>query len=296
MNSPYFALVILAFSALFLVSIPRTASAQWIVAHRGASADAPENTMAAFEEAWRQQADAIEGDFYLTRDFHIVCIHDADTERTGGKNLSVENSTLRELRTLEYGGWKAEKFQGEPLPTIQQILDSLPAEKKFVIELKSDARIVPHLAEVLEDYISDARIAAEQLLIISFDEACIAACQRKLPKLRAHWLTGFKPTAEGGFRPSAEEISVIVKSCQADGVGLNGNRDAIDAGFSNELYKHGISEFHVWTVDSPSDARFFQDLGAVGITTNKPALIRKALSSSLETAPGTTAESNSETR
>ncbi|MDP7286911.1 MAG: glycerophosphodiester phosphodiesterase family protein, partial [Phycisphaerae bacterium] len=71
-----------------------------IVAHRGASRDAPENTIAAFELAWKQGADAIEGDFYLTKDRRIVCIHDSSTKRTARANLSVAKSTLAELRKL----------------------------------------------------------------------------------------------------------------------------------------------------------------------------------------------------
>lgn len=70
----------------------------FIVAHRGASHDAPENTLAAFELAWEQGADAIEGDFHLTQDGHIVCLHDKDTKRTAGKKLVVGKSSLEELR------------------------------------------------------------------------------------------------------------------------------------------------------------------------------------------------------
>ena len=70
--------------------------AQQIVAHRGASHVAPENTIAAFRQAWREGADAIEGDFHLTKDGNIVCIHDADTKRTAGVSRSVANSTLED--------------------------------------------------------------------------------------------------------------------------------------------------------------------------------------------------------
>jgi glycerophosphoryl diester phosphodiesterase len=77
----------------------------FIVAHRGASADAPENTLPAFELAWKQGADAIEGDFHLTRDGKIVCIHDYDTQRVSGSKRVVKDSTLDELRALDAGAW-----------------------------------------------------------------------------------------------------------------------------------------------------------------------------------------------
>ena len=72
-----------------------------IVAHRGASDDAPENTLEAFHLAWLQNADAIEGDFRLTKDEQIVCIHDEDTSRTCGKKLIVAESTYAELCQLD---------------------------------------------------------------------------------------------------------------------------------------------------------------------------------------------------
>ena len=69
-----------------------------IIAHRGASHDAPENTLAAFRLAWEQGADGVEGDYYLTKDGEVVCIHDATTGRTGDRDLKVASSTLAELR------------------------------------------------------------------------------------------------------------------------------------------------------------------------------------------------------
>ena len=74
-----------------------------IVAHRGASRDAPENTIPAFKLAWEQGADAIEGDFHLTKDGNIVCIHDGNTENVSNTNLVVRESTLAELRKLDVG-------------------------------------------------------------------------------------------------------------------------------------------------------------------------------------------------
>jgi len=74
-----------------------------IVAHRGASADAPENTLAAFQEAWRQGADAIEGDFWLTKDGRIVTLHDATTKRTAIKEFIVAETDWTTLKDLDVG-------------------------------------------------------------------------------------------------------------------------------------------------------------------------------------------------
>ena len=255
---------------LLLVVWAVPSSGQVIVAHRGASFDAPENTIAAFELAWAQGSDGVEGDFYLTRDQQIVCIHDRGTSRTTGVNKWVEESTLAELRQLEYGSWKDKKWKGEKIPTFKDVLKSVPEGGLFVIELKSKAKIVPFLASQLKS------LDAEKirLLIISFDAATVAACHQQIPEVRAHWLTNFsKPKNLQRFQPTAETIARIVKESGAAGVGMKGNRDVIDEQFVKQLRDFGCPEFHVWTIDKKDDAAYFKKLGAYGITTNKPALI-----------------------
>ena len=247
-------------------------SSQEIVAHRGASFDAPENTLAAFKLAWEQGSDGVEGDFYLTRDHQIVCIHDRGTSRTTGVGKTVEDSTLAELRELEYGSWKDRKWDGEKIPTFQEVFSSVPEGGLFVIELKSKVKIVPFLASQLKA-LDAGKI---RLLIISFDPATVAACRQQIPDVRAHWLTSFsKPGKAQHFQPSAADIARIVKESGAAGVGMKGNRDVIDEQFIKELKDKGCKEFHVWTIDKPEDAAYFKKLGAYGITTNKPALIGK---------------------
>ncbi len=257
-----------------LLCVPHFGYAQMIVAHRGASFDAPENTLAAFREAWVQQADGIEGDFYLTADQEIVCIHDKDTQRTAARNLPVTSSSLPELRQLEVGAWKAAKFDGEPIPTFKEVLACVPADKTFVIELKSTAEIVPVLSRQLAE--ADAKL--DNLLVISFHAECIARCKAAHPELRAHWLTGYKLDKQTQqMHPTVEEIARTLQACQADGLGTQADRQVVNEDFIAKLTASGMREFHVWTVDSPQDARYFQSLGAVGITTNRPALIRRAL-------------------
>ena len=105
MNCAYCPWLILAVGLSVLPVLEGSMSlAQQVIAHRGASYDAPENTLAAFRLAWQQGADGIEGDFYLTADGEIVCLHDSDTGRTGDRKLSVGQSTLAELRKVDVGG------------------------------------------------------------------------------------------------------------------------------------------------------------------------------------------------
>lgn len=250
------------------------ANAQVIVAHRGASFDAPENTIAAFKEAWTQNADGVEGDFYVTKDQQIVCIHDADTERTAARKLEVAKSTLEELRTLEYGAWKHPKFKGEPIPTFAEVMAVIPQGKLFVIELKTGPEIVPLLKAELQRLKPEER----NLLIIAFNKETVSAVKRELPSIRVHWLTGFKKNKTTGiWHPTVEEVAAALKSTGADGLGTQGNREILNAAWFETLKKTGLKEFHVWTIDEPADAQFFQSLGVIGITTNRPALIREAL-------------------
>ncbi len=261
-------------TALFVLMAASVAQGQVIVAHRGASYDAPENTIAAFKEAWAQGADGVEGDFYVTKDQHIVCIHDKDTKRTAGTNLVVANSTLVELRKLEYGSWKDARFKGEPIPMFADVMAVIPKGKLFVIELKTGPEIVPLLKAELDRL----KPATTNLLIIAFNRETVIAVKKQLPAIRTHWLTGFKQDkATGVWAPTAEEVAETLQATGADGIGLQGRREVVTAEFLNTLKQRGLREFHVWTLDEPQDALFYRDLGVVGITTNRPAFIRDSL-------------------
>src|SRR3954454_19895588 len=89
-----------------------------IVAHRGESADAPENTMAAFRLAWERQVPAIELDVHLTKDGALICSHDPNTKRTTSVPKEIKESKLEELRPLDAGRWKGERWAGERMPTL----------------------------------------------------------------------------------------------------------------------------------------------------------------------------------
>ncbi len=260
--------------------MPATGAAQWIIGHRGASHDAPENTVTAFQEAWRQSADGVEGDFYFTLDKQIVCIHDHDTQRTAGKKLDVAGSTLAQLRQLEVGGWKAAKYAGEPIPTLQDVLQCVPTKKRLVIELKTGPAIVPLLKRELDQFqrANKEAMSWDQLLIISFDADTVARAKRELPQIKAHWLTGYQQDKTNGpWHPTAAEISRQLRDCHADGLGTQANRDVVTAEFIDQLRQQGLKEFHVWTVDDVEDAAYFRDLGAMAITTNRPGYLRQSL-------------------
>ncbi|MGB1875094.1 MAG: glycerophosphodiester phosphodiesterase family protein, partial [Akkermansiaceae bacterium] len=143
-------LALMASSVLPCLSQPEETASPLVIAHRGASAAAPENTLPAFQLAWQQGADGIEADFLLSKDGHIVCFHDKDTKRITGKKLLVKDATLAELRQLDVGAWKDARYAGTRIPTITEVLATVPEDKKCFIEIKCGAEIVEPLLREIE--------------------------------------------------------------------------------------------------------------------------------------------------
>lgn len=240
-----------------------------IVAHRGASHDAPENTVAAFKLAWEQKADGAELDIHRTRDGKIVVIHDKDTKRTCGTQLSVADTTLDELRKLDAGRWKGEKFAGEKLPLLEEMLATTPLGKKVFVEVKCGPEVVTELLRVL----TAVGLKPEQTPVISFNADVIAAIKKARPALPGYWLVGLKKKAEE--KRTAEELIARAKELKADGLDL-GATDALDGGFAAKIKGAGL-RLDVWTIDDPAEAKRLTGLGVAGITTNRPAWLRQQL-------------------
>ncbi|HBE69589.1 MAG TPA: glycerophosphodiester phosphodiesterase [Planctomycetaceae bacterium] len=257
-----------------ILMLPTVARAQAIVAHRGASYHAPENTLAAFKIAWEDGADAIEGDFYLSADADIVCIHDKDTERTSprSKKRIVAKTLTEQLRTLDVGAWKSRKFRGERIPLLEEVLATIPEGKKIFVEIKCGVEIVPRLAKVL----NESKLQSDQIVVISFDSEVVKATRKAMPEYKVNWLTSYKQGADGRMQPSVSQIVKTLSQCDATGLGTKGERSVVNQEFAKAIKSAGF-ELHVWTVNNESDAKYFQSLGVDSITTDKPKQIREAL-------------------
>jgi glycerophosphoryl diester phosphodiesterase len=208
------------------------------VAHRGASADAPENTIAAFTSAWRQGADVIEGDFQLTSDGQIVCIHDADTMRVGGARLVVKESTLAELRRLDMGWHFHDQSFDEKIPTIEQVFATIPNNKKILIEVKCGVEIL----SVLIQQIQRSNLDLSQIAVIAFDQEVIKQCKLIEPKLIALWLNDFNKINDIDF------IVSTLLDIKADG--LLSNNTATDQ-LRDAVKKQGLI-YNLWVADDMS--------------------------------------------
>ena len=272
-------------AAVFLVAavlLTSTAQAQFIVGHRGASHDAPENTLASFKLAWEQGADGIEGDFYLTSDGKIICCHDADTKRTAGVKRVIKDTTFDELRSLEVGSWKNEKFRGERMPTLEEVIATVPKRKLFFIELK----VGPEIVAPMIDALKKSSLNLEQIVVISFNEKTVAEVEKQWPELRTQWLVRYEQDEKSGqWKPARETVEATLKQLGADALGSQAEPKQVDEKFLKALCDAGQCEFGVWTVDEPRIARYYQKLGAWSITTNRPGWLRRQLQAKQQATP-----------
>lgn len=242
-----------------------------IVAHRGASEDAPENTLAAFRLGFEQGADAIEGDFRLTSDGVVVAMHDETLARTSTDPRKVSEISHRTLSTLsvgDWGRWRGLGFEAERAPTLAEVLEVVPDGRGILIELKDGPQIVPAVLAVLEA----SSIPSDRVTIIAFDADVVETFKRMAPERRALWLTSFRRRG-GDWSPAASDVVATARRIHADGVDVKADARVIDEGFV-EIIRAADLELHVWTVNDPELARRMVRLGVDSITTDRPRDLR----------------------
>ncbi len=260
---------------IWLLATSQVFAIPLIVAHRGASHDAPENTLAAFRLAWDRGADAVEGDFRLTADGHIVCLHDETTERTAPAQpaLAVAKSTLKQLRRLDVGRWKHSRYAGERIPTLEDVLATVPDGRGVFVEIKCGPEILPALRRQL----AASGLRPDQITIISFSKAVIRQSRRRMPQYAANWLTSYRQdNPDGPWKPAPSDVVRTLRDTQATGLGSKGNLNVLNGPFIRLIRDAGCG-IHVWTVNSPDAARKFAERGVDSITTDRPALLRTVL-------------------
>tara|TARA_B110000305_G_scaffold183062_1_gene203337 strand:- start:2796 stop:3506 length:711 start_codon:yes stop_codon:yes gene_type:complete len=232
---------------------------QMIIAHRGISFSLPENSLPAFNASWDSGVDGIEGDFHLTNDGAIVCIHDEDTQRVCNQKLIIKDSTLEELKQLNLSHKNSKNLKIK-IPTLAEVLKVLPSGKKIFIEIKCGVEIIRPLIKQL----FQSKIYSEQAVIISFDERVIKAFKSAAPNYKAYWLYSYEPDND------LNKIVDVMNDIKADGLSSD-NKDSklliekiIDAGF----------EYHSWTIDDKDIAKKLIGWRVQSITTNNPNQIR----------------------
>lgn len=236
-----------------------------VLGHRGASAEAPENTLAAFRLALAQGADGVELDAWRCASGEVVVAHDEDLRRVAGSPLRIPEATLSELRAVDVGAWKGARFRGESIPLLSEVLAALPGAVVNV-ELKGRGRRDLALARAAADVIWRAGAGA-RVVVSSFDWRLVAAFRLASPDVATGLL--FDRTRAWALRTWAGIRALRPAAVHPD------RALATDARV-RAWTARGLA-VGVWTVDEPAEAVRLARAGAAAVITNVPAVVRAAL-------------------
>ncbi len=236
-------------------------------AHRGASAYAPENTMAAFDLALRQGAEAIELDAKLTADGKVVVIHDQTVNRTTEGDGRVKDLTFAQLRELDAGSHFDFAFRGEPIPSLDEVFAALGHFLFINVELTNYNSITDNLPEKVAELVKRHNLA-RRVLFSSFNPIALIRIRRAIPETPIGLLA--MPGRKGAWARSWPGRFMSVNSL---------NPEVSDATPALIEANHRIGRrVFVWTVNQAEDMRRLFAIKADGIFTDDPVLARQILS------------------
>ncbi|WKX71653.1 glycerophosphodiester phosphodiesterase [Streptomyces sp. XD-27] len=256
-----------------------------VVAHRGASEDAPEHTLAAYRKAIEDGADALECDVRLTADGHLVCVHDRRVNRTSNGRGAVSSLELSDLAALDFGSWKGQSTDREApdrdhrdstsVLTLERLLE-LVADAGRRVELAIETkhptrwagRVEERLLALLRRFDLDAPAAGEPsaVRVMSFSARSLHRVQAAAPAIPTVYLMQFVlPRHRDGALPPGVRIA---------GPSIRIARNHPEYVARWQRAGHGV---HIWTVDEPEDVELCTRLGATAIITNRPKQVLSQL-------------------
>jgi glycerophosphoryl diester phosphodiesterase len=256
-----------------LVNAPRPL----VIAHRGYSQIAPENTLPAFKLAKTAGADMVELDYYHSKDGELVVIHDGTLDRTtdavakwGGSKIPVASKTLAELKTLDAGKWFDPQFTGTKVPTLAEALDLIQNGNVTLIERKAgDAAACVKLLQ--------SRGLVNRVVVQSFDWSYLADFHKLEPK---QVLGALGPSGSRDGKKLTEAEKVLSK----EWIDLALQSGVRVVGWNNQVTKEAVDYAHskgldvwVYTINDEAEAARLLDLGVDGIITNNTGLIWRAV-------------------
>ncbi len=232
----------------------------WVFAHRGASGEAPENTLASFRQAILQQCDVIELDIHLTSDGHVVVCHDETLDRTTDRSGAIAELTLEEIRRADAGSWFDPAFAGERIPLLQEVLELVPAEIGLNIELKMSCggRLEEAAIKLLRE---NGRL--DSVLFSSYDHKLLHRIKQQAPEARISLVYDFKP-----LHPLS-----LIRDFGLDVFAVSLYHGMVEQEDVEAIRKHG-KHVIVWTVNQEPAMRRMLDCGVSGIITDHPALLK----------------------
>jgi glycerophosphoryl diester phosphodiesterase len=254
------AIVVLVFVgfALLAFMVTRSNRPVLVLAHRGASVVAPENTLAAFRSAVEQGADFVELDVQESADGEVLVIHDSDLMKVGNSPMKIWEHTAAELRTVDIGSRVGPQFSGERVPTLAEALAVCKGKARVDVELKSyghDQKLQERVAEIVE-----AAGMANDCIYMSLDHTMIG----RMKRLRPSWRCGVLAAKARGDLTSLHADFLAVEARMATGR------------FVRQAHRAG-QDVYVWTTNDPAWMLAAMSRGADGLITDKPDLARQVV-------------------
>ena len=247
-----------------------------IIAHRGESHLAPENTLAAINLAWGNGATAVEIDVQLTIDKQIVVIHDEDTKRTGDQKKTVKKSKLSELQSVDVGLYKDEQWKGERIPTLTEVLNTVPNNGKIIIEIKCNNEIIPYLISEIKK----SQLKVTQIEIISFDYTVISEIKTQIPEYKILWLLDLDYYYPAWIlRVNKKRILEKITRSNLNGINVWAGK-VINEQFIEYFKHHGLLVY-TWTVNDVKVAERLINQGVDAITTDRANWLKTQLTNKL---------------
>ena len=241
-----------------------------IIAHRGASKFAPENTLASVNAALKLNPNRIEIDVQQTKDSVIVLMHDTTLGRTtNGKGL-IKEKTFLELTKLDAGSWFSEEFSKERIPTLEAIIKLIDGKCELIIEIKKGGDYYPNIEKNILNIIKKHK-AESWVIIHSFDSEILERMHQLNPNIALHKLLVGKLKFVPFIVSNQFESLNIDSQPYIKAYSLNyafANRDII------KLLKSKGKEINVWNVNDAHSANELISLGVDGIITDNPNLLK----------------------
>ena len=231
-----------------------------VVAHRGASGHAPENTLSAMKKAIEMKAEFSELDVQETKDGKIILLHDKTLERTGKQDLNIWELNYDELKDIEVGEWFSEEFNGEPIPTLEEVIELVRGKMKLNIELKTNKHEKMLAERTLQVVIDNNFLDQVVFTSFKFDEI------RKIRDLNKDAKVGYI------FSKLPKDFSVFTEDVHM----LSVSKKLVDEEFMSKAKAAG-KEVAVWTVNKEEDMKKMIALGVDAIITNYPDILRNVL-------------------
>lgn len=230
-----------------------------VMAHRGASTEAPENTMAAFQKAIDDMADYIELDVQLTNNGEVIVMHDSNAYRTTGVDANIVNMTYKEVKTLDAGSWFSDEYVGENVPSLKEVLELTQGKIKLNIELKpadNGNALAKNTVRIIEKY-----NMVNDCVITSFSESALKAVKTYNQEIKVGYILS---AAYGDFYDMKNVDFFSVNAAFL-------SKRTIDA-----IHNSG-KRVYAWTVNNKESIKNLTNKGVDGIITDNPVLARETI-------------------